>query len=33
MTSAEHLRSIVDAIGLECERIDKDVFFRGAALN
>jgi hypothetical protein len=29
----QHLRSIVDAIGLECERTEKDVIIRGAALN
>jgi hypothetical protein len=29
----QHLRSIVDAIGLECEQTEKDVIIRGAALN
>jgi hypothetical protein len=29
----QHLRSIVDAIGLECERKNGDVIIRGAALN
>jgi hypothetical protein len=29
----QQLRSIIDAIGLECERVDGDVLIRGAALN
>jgi hypothetical protein len=29
----QHLRSIVDAIGLKCERTDGDMLIRGAALN
>lgn len=28
----QQLRSIIDAIGLECERVDGDVLIRGAAL-
>jgi hypothetical protein len=29
----QQLRSVVEAIGLECERTEKDVIIRGAALN